>query len=80
MAPSVKELTGIVEKGVFALTIPALFKGNTIDLFEVGISLLEDACLAIGCIDEVTFVHTATRFGTAGVLHRRVNDDNGTGG
>ena len=43
MAPSIKELTGIVEEGVFAMAITVPFKGNTIDLFDVGISTPEDA-------------------------------------
>ena len=70
MAPSVKELTGIIEEDVYAMAITALFKGNTIDLFDIGISTPEDTSLAIGCINEVAFVHTASRFGTTGVLQR----------
>ena len=48
MAPSVKELTGIIEEDVFAMAITALFKGNTIDLFDIGISTPEDTSLPRG--------------------------------
>ena len=50
--------------------VKLVFKGNTIDLFDIGISTPEDTSLAIGCINEVAFVHTASRFGTTGVLQR----------
>ena len=78
--PALKELAGVVEKGVFAVSITAGFEGDAVDFGDVGIGGPEDAVLAVGGVDEVAFVNAAAGFGSAGVLQGGVDDDDGAGG
>ena len=77
--PALKELAGVVEKGVFAVSITAGFKGDAVDFGDVGIGGPEDAFFAVGGVYEIAFVNAAAGFGSAGVLQGGVDDDDGAG-
>ena len=76
---ALKELAGVVEEGVFAVSITAGFEGDAVDFGDVGIGGPEYAFLTVGGVDEVAFVNAAAGFGSAGVLQGGVDDDDGAG-
>ena len=76
---AVKKLAGVIQKGVFAISITAGFKCDAVDFGNIGIGGPEDAFFAVGGVDEVAFVSAAAGFGAAGVLQGGVDDDDGAG-
>ena len=77
---AVKELAGVIQKGVFAVPITAGFKCDAVDFGNIVIGGPGDAFFAVGGVDEVAFVIAAAGFGSAGVLQGGVNDDDGSWG
>ena len=63
---AVKELAGVIQKGVFAVPITAGFKCDAVDFGNIGIGGPGDAFFAVGGVDEVAFVNAAAGFGAAG--------------
>ena len=72
----VKKMAFFIEKFIFAIAIPAEFQSHVVE-FLPAMDRPDYAILAIGCVDKVAFGVSATGFGTACMLHGRVDSDDG---